>query len=59
MTLPKMAEISNNSRLTQELAEVINNNLSQEDLAKFHRWLQLCGSEMRTFTQNEIKKRRY
>ena len=40
-TLPKMCEISNNSRLTQQLAETINSKLTDQELADFHKWIGL------------------
>lgn len=58
MTLPKMSKVSNNSRLTQKLAETINKKFSKEELADFQRWLSLVDTSMRTNAQNEVLKRR-
>jgi hypothetical protein len=55
-TLPKMCEISNNSRLTQELAETINNKLTDQELANFHRWIGIVKTERneRSSVRNQI-----
>jgi hypothetical protein len=59
MTLPKMVKVSNDSRLTAELAETLNNKLSNEELANFHRWLQLVETERISFAQRTLKTKRF
>jgi len=58
MTQVKMVEVSNNSPLTNGLSTVINKKFTKEELAKFHRWLQLVGTERVSFARKEIKIRR-
>lgn len=56
-TLPKMCEISNNSRLTQQLAQTINNKLTDQELADFHRWIGLVKTNKneRASIKNQIR----
>ena len=55
--LRSMIQISNNSRLTQEAAQVIS-NLSNEDIQKILRWLQFAKQNLDINVSN-AKKRRY
>jgi len=43
--LPKMVTISNNSRLTNEVANLIAEKLSPEEFKKFQDWLKLVETE--------------
>ena len=43
--LPQMVTISNNSRLTNEVANLIAEKLSPEELKKFQDWLKLAETE--------------
>ena len=43
--LPQMVSVSNNSRLTHEVAVVLTEKLTKAELASFKRWIQLIESE--------------
>ena len=43
--LPKMVTISNNSHLTNEVANLIAEKLSPEEFKKFQDWLKLAETE--------------
>ena len=53
--LRSMIQISNNSRLTQEAAQVIS-NLSNEDIQKILRWLQLTKRNLDINISNAKKR---
>jgi hypothetical protein len=56
--LPQMVTISNNSRLTNEVANTIAEKLSPEDFKKFQDWLKLVESESKLKT-NRTKINRF
>ena len=52
--LPTMVRLTNNSRLTQELADVIAVKLNSSEFNDFQRWLQMIESEIRMKTKNKF-----
>ena len=53
--LPHMVTISNNSRLTNEVANFIADKLSPEEFHKFQQWIKLIESENQ-IKSNKIKR---
>ena len=53
--LPQMVTISNNSRLTNEVANFIADKLSPEEFHKFQQWIKLIESENQ-IKSNKIKR---
>lgn len=53
--LPKMVSLSNNSRLTNEVAISLSEKLSQEEFHQFQEWLKLIESNQQ-IQRNHIKR---
>ncbi len=52
MILPDLAQISNNSQLTNELANILAEKLDEAEFRKLQDWLRLAKSQMNSRRPN-------
>jgi len=56
MILPDLANLSNNSQLTNELANILAEKLDEAEFRKLQDWLRLAKSQMNTKIQQASRK---